>query len=311
MVCGLARPASCPHATSPAKINTKTSIKCEGKCQFTYNLEGVEANTASNPGTYLNFELTSSNASASFQGAKYEPKFLQLYAPSLHEYDSDRADAESILVLQGRRGTLYICTPLKGERGGPVDELIKTATSGSTLESRITNGDGNVITMPITKLDANALCIDSKFFTYRGTGLGTKGTNCEDARYIVYAPPSKVSLSKESLELLKDAVKDSRCEHPIVNNPLVVVNLDGPGGSIAGGDIYIKCEPTGNSVETKDVAFSTVNVFDPANLSDVWGIITGVFAMILMWVLWKTFEKLLSSALGPVSMKPGVPQSSS
>jgi hypothetical protein len=194
----------------------------------------------------------------------------------------------------------------------PVDELIKTATSGSTLESRLTRGNGNVITMGNTPLDANALCVDSKFFTYIGTGLGTKDAGCvEKANYIVYAPPSTVHLSNESLTELEEAISDSRCEHPIVDNQSVVVNLDGPGGSIAGGDIYIKCEPTGNSVETKDVAFSTVNVFDPANLSDVWGIITGVFAMILMWGLWKAFEKLMSAALGPVSMKPGVPQSSS
>jgi hypothetical protein len=303
----------CPDATSPAQINTTTSIKCDGKCQFTYSLKGVDAITASNPGTYLSFELTSAgNAIASFNSAKYEPKLLQLYSPSLHEYDNQRADAESILVLESQQGgTLYICTPLeKGSRSGPVDALINTATSGPTSESRITIGSGKIAIRE--KLDANALCIDGKFFTYSGTGLGTKDAGCvENASYIVYAPPHKVSLSGASLRELRTAIDDSRCEHPIVDNQSVVVNLDGPGGSIAGGDIYIKCEPTGNSVETKDVAFSTVNVFDPANLSDVWGIITGVFAMILMWGLWKAFEKLMSAALGPVSMKPGVPQSSS
>tara|TARA_Y100000389_G_C17470094_1_gene529597 strand:- start:2140 stop:3066 length:927 start_codon:yes stop_codon:yes gene_type:complete len=308
MPCGSVQNSLCANATSPAHIDTKTSFQCDGKCQFSYKLDGVDAREASNPGTYLNFKLSSgSNASASFNGVEYKPKLLQLYSPSLHEYNKQRAEAESILVLESPvQGNLYICTPLEtGGSSGPVDGLITIATS----ESRIPGGSGTTIAIN-EKLDANGLCIDSKFFTYSGTGLGN-GSGCDNnARYIVYAPPSKVPILPGSLRKLKSAI-DQSCNHPIVTNQSVVVNLGGPGGSIAGGDIYIKCEPTGNSIETKEVAFRTVNIFDPANMGNVWSVIMGMFAVILMWAIWKAFEKLLAAVLGPTSMMPEVPQPAS
>lgn len=305
MSCAADSSSACSNATSPAKINTRTSLKCEGKCQFSYTLPNVDAVSIVNSTSFLLFTLNEGpNSGVTFNGTKYSVKHLQVFAPSIHQYDSINASAEAIIVAQAPgRGYLYICTPIElGGSAGPLDPLISLA-----IERVPTAGSQTTIN---EKLDANALCLDSKFFNYTGTGLGAR-TSCDPgATFIVYAPPNKISILPGTLEKLKKVIV-ADCGLPPVANDSVVVNLDGPGEQVAGGDIYIKCEPTGHSMATKEVSFPDINIFDPANMGNMWSVLMGMFAMLLMWGLYALYGKMLSSLLGPHNMSPSVPGSGS
>ena len=292
---------TCPDATAPANINTKTPYKCEGKCKFSFTFEGLTTNSISNNGNWLTFSLYGPNASgATYDGITYKPKHIQLFSPSIHEYDSRKADAESIIVLEApARGYLYICTPLeKAASSGPLDAFVTMAS-----ERAPTVGTSFAVS---EKVNVEGLCPMSKFFTYSGTGLGKLSSCDAGAIYVVYAPPSTAAILPGTIDKLR-CITEEACGLKTVPNPSVVVSLDGPGGGVGGGDIYIKCEPTGHSRITKEVAFDKVNIFDPANFGNVWSVLMGLFAMLLMWAIWTAFSKLLSSVLGPASMTPLVP----
>ena len=292
---------SCSNATSPAYINTRTSFKCDGKCQFSYTLDEVDAVSIVNSNTFLLFSLNEGpNTGVNYNGVRYSLKHLQIFSPSLHEYDRIKTYAESILVAEAPgRGYLYICTPMEvGGSSGPLDSLISLAA-----ERVPTAGNQTTIN---EKIDGNSLCIDSKFYTYTGTGLGARTSCAPGATFIVYAPPSKLPLLPGNLDKLRKIIGVD-CGLPAVNNDSVVVNLDGPGGSVSGGDIYIKCEPTGSSMETKEVSFPELNIFDPSNMGNMWTLLTGMFAMLLMWGLYMVYSRMLAALLGPDSMQPEVP----
>ena len=123
--------SSCPDATAPAFIDTKTPYKCEGKCKFSFSLDGVSSTSITNSGNCITFSLHAPSASGvSFDGIRYNPKHLQVFTPSIHQYDSRKADGESIMVFEAPgRGYLYVCTPLeKGASSGPLDGLISMAS---------------------------------------------------------------------------------------------------------------------------------------------------------------------------------------
>ena len=292
----------CPNATSPARINTSKAFKCDGKCQFSYSGDNFTVEALRNSGTFLSFDLSGpSGGGATFNGISYTPQELFIYSPSLHEYNGQKAEAETVIVLRSVSARmLFVCTPLSvSGTSGPVDSLINIASertpSAAAGERAISE-----------KVDLNTLFGDTQFFTYSGTGLGERTTCDTGVRFVVYAPPNTKAILPGTLRKLQNIIKED-CKLPPVDNPSVVVNIDGPGGGVGGGDIYIKCEPTGSSLETKEVAFYDLNIFDPSNMGNAWTMIIGLFAAIVMWGLWTAFGRLLNSLLGPQSMDPPVP----
>ena len=294
----------CTPATSPAKINTSTPIKCDGKCQFTYSNENTSVSIIRNGQFFLSFDLTGPSGRISrFNGVNYTPRELLVFSPSLHEYNGHKAEAETVVVCAapGASRLLYVCSPLsKSGTSGSVDHLIAIASD------RIPHANSDDVVID-EKIDLDGLYGQTLFFTYQGTGLGRR-TNCDEgAHFVVYAPPRTKSILPGSLDILRKLIAPD-CHLPAVHNPSVVVNVNGPGGSNIGGDIYIKCEPTGDSLETKEVAFSNINIFDPSNLVNAWDVIAGLFAAILMYVLWTGFAHALSSTLGDAKMTPLYPK---
>lgn len=91
---------------------------CKNKCSMRYDYKTIEqicvSKTTSNININLRHEENTSPA-ISFDEIGYNPKNIAIYAPSLHKYNNNKADAEICIThnqQNGSPGNLYIFIPL-------------------------------------------------------------------------------------------------------------------------------------------------------------------------------------------------------
>ena len=290
----------CGGATSPANIRTKTGLRCDGKCSFSYDYDAAHVELLENRADYLRISLGNNEPySVKFNSESYKPTEIRIYQPGIHTYNvSERADAEIIVVHAQSASSkpLYVCTPLTARAGtNKLDSIIRLAKDLANSKGGIAKVNNE------TTIDLSTLVHNTKFFTYMGTNF-----NCEgDARYIVYALPTTSAYSTKSRDLLGKIL--TCCNPPMKtdNKVKVAVNVNGPMGSTGGeGNVYIKCRPTGEGEGTISVPVSETDIYGLDQLNEYGWVFTAFIGAVVMLALWHGFARLMRGVFGPASMRP-------
>jgi carbonic anhydrase len=80
------------------KINTEVN-KCSNKCNLTYNYSTAEPNVnMTNSTTYLSYVFTQSDNTAKLDDETFNLTELQIYSPSVHQYNSNTQIAELLMI---------------------------------------------------------------------------------------------------------------------------------------------------------------------------------------------------------------------
>jgi len=185
---------------------------------------------------------------AKYNGVDYKVDHIHIYQPSLHRYDGALADAELLAYHSSSDGrNLIVSIPINIGNGAGKQSSDIMNTILQNLPSRSRSG-GKYIS-DVNNFNLGNLIPKEGFFTYVGRHLLPQYTGIYN--YIVYHKKDAILVFRDSLASLNDANRDTAITktEPISENRMprnmFYYNKRGANNAKGSGDIYIKCNPTG------------------------------------------------------------------
>ena len=223
--------------------------KCNSKCSYSFNYK-TSSCTIKNKGDFLLLGYDDNNGSkVNYNGRPYKIKEIRLYSPSINTYNSEKADVELAVVHQNNYGDMlvvyvpFIKSSVSTSASNLFDQIIPAAPSKNSLETTVANTNDYSL---------NHLIPKNKFFTYNDNLPWESGT--KDVNFIVFdVSPSSATISPSAYNIL--IRKLSKVHTYKTSKKKVFVNVNGStniGGS-KDQEIFISCNPAGQSDKFKDV----------------------------------------------------------
>jgi hypothetical protein len=185
---------------------------------------------------------------AKYNGVDYKVEHIHIYQPSLHRYDGALADAELLAYHSSSDGrNLIVSIPINIGNGAGKQSSDIMNTILQNLPSRSASG-GKYIS-DVNNFSLGNLIPKEGFFTYVGRHLLPQYTGVYN--YIVYHKKDAILVFRDSLASLNDTSRDTAITttEPISENRMprnmYYYNKRGANNAKGSGDIYIKCNPTG------------------------------------------------------------------
>jgi carbonic anhydrase len=240
---------SCPNATAPIDIG-KDNIagKCDLKCEFSFHYNNSSC-IATNRGDYISLAYDSSSSPpVIYNSSSYDVKEVRIYSPSLHSFNGSKADGEFIIIHNSSSGAkpLLVCIPVKSSNTGEENSKILT-TIIQTVSSNAP-ASGEKTTVSLSRFNLNAFVPRKPFFSYTATEP-YQPCSTDNVEYIVYPSDSAIGLAERVLTALQKVITTNN--YDIKSSPGLFFNPKGPTSGAGSGEIYIDCQPVGESDEEK------------------------------------------------------------
>jgi carbonic anhydrase len=231
-------------------VMRKEDRACSATCNYSYQYNTSTCNVF-HKGSYLRIPYDSGSGGiypARYNGVDYKVEHIHIYQPSLHRYDGTLADAELLAYHSSADGrNLIVSIPINvgngsGKQSSDIMNTIlqnlpgKSSTAGKYISDVNNFNLGNLIPK-------------EGFFTYVGRHLLPQFTGTYN--YIVYHKKDAIMVYRDSLTSLIDENRSSSITktEPLSENNmpknLYYYNKRGANNAKGNGDIYIKCNPTG------------------------------------------------------------------
>jgi len=227
----------------PLDIQTDGSEKCSLKCRLHYKY-GDSSCRMANYNVFINIQYDGVS-DVVFNNVKYTPNSILLVRPSLHTYSGQPAAAEIMIFHTSNQGGLVISVPLVvGAKLTQGSYLLKDIISAGPK-----SGDGSA-SPSIADFNINYLIPKSRYYTYEGPGIGQTSCNSMLFQYVVFHPRyGAISISSETFKVLEALVQP--LSFITASRGICAVNMTGTtnNGFDGDGQIYIDCQPTGESEE--------------------------------------------------------------
>ena len=293
---------TCNSSTTPLDISLTTqSGKCDSKCDYSFKYQTSSCSVTNN-GTYISIAYDGGNDTpVKYNSHGYNVVEFRIYAPSAHTYMGTRAPAEIVIIHSPVSGgnNLIVSIPVRNDEIGITSKgsvLIDSIIKGTATKA-LSNNETATLNL-IKPFTLNDIVPRKTFYSY--TGPDTFYNCAQTVDYIVFTPlVSNISLSKQSINILYKIISPSgiSAKQPSQSVQLFI-NENGPSNSNTDDDIYIDCQPVGQSEDNKDIVTPTDYDPSPIDLKDIlhnpWfqfiGISLLIFIMILVVsALFKTF----------------------
>jgi len=255
---------SCPNATGPVNIiHTETS--CFNKCRLRYNFQKTGV-TATHQNNYISIEpnnkntpnvvYSSANTPVCRNGGEgnFAVEDIRIYQPSLHTYGKKEthADGEVIIHLNNLSGgrNLVICIAITRNNGTQNSASRQVASIISYLQ-KMGNSVGEGGTVQGLNFDLNDFMPKGKgFYTYIASMPYTPCLKCVD--FVVYdINDAALSLGEGVIaDLVKLINKSTIPVKKITDGLGYAYNQTGAEVNTSNDEIYIDCQPTGDSGST-------------------------------------------------------------
>jgi len=238
---------SCPNATAPIDIG-KDNIagKCDLKCEFSFNYNNSSC-IATNRGDYISLAYDSSSSPpVIYNSASYDVSEVRIYSPSLHSFNGTKADGEFIIIHNTSSGAkpLFVCIPVKSSNTGQESSKLLTGI----IQTVSTNAPAvdEKTTVSLSRFNLNAFVPRKPFFSYTASEpYQPCSTNIVE--YIVFPSDSAIGLAEFVLKSLQKVIDAN--SYDIKPSPGLFFNPKGPTSGAGSGEIYIDCQPVGESDE--------------------------------------------------------------
>ena len=224
--------------------------ECELKC--TYNYKYVNSNcVATNNGVMLllSYDKTSTHP-VTYNNNKYDVGQITIYSPSFHKFNGDFMDAEMIITHNPIMGgaELAVAIPIIESNMSNDATHILTQIILNVSNSAPNNGESTTVSLSNYSLDN--FVPQKPFYNYSDTA--------NNIEYIVFDKEYSINLSQQTLNTLRSIIGNYNSSAYGGN---LFYNKKGPNSSSsAEGDIYISCQPTGNSEENTDVMYDKPSI---------------------------------------------------
>jgi carbonic anhydrase len=231
-------------------VMKKEDRACSSTCNYSYQYNTSTCNVY-HKGSYLRIPYDSGSGGiypAKYNGVDYKIDHIHIFQPSLHRYDGALADAELLAYHSSSDGrNLIVSIPINVGNGSGKQSSDIMNTILQNLPDK-SNTAGKYIS-DVNNFNLGNLIPKEGFFTYVGRHLLPQYTGIYN--YIVYHKKDAIMVYRDSLMSLIDSNRSSSITEtgPITENNmpknLYYYNKNGANNSKGNGDIYIKCNPTG------------------------------------------------------------------
>ncbi len=258
---------SCPNATAPIDINTSNVVgKCDYKCEYSFQYNDSSC-IATNRSDYISIAYDSSSSPpVTYNSSAYNVKEIRIYSPSLHSYMGNKTDGEAIIVHDSASGAppLLVCVPIKVSNTGSV---------GSNYLSSIVNtvaqnapADGEQTTVSISRFNLNAFVPRKPFFSYTASEPYQPCSTNKNEYVVFTLSDGSIGITKDTLDKLHSVIKTNAYD---VKTGSLFYNEKGPVSSDRDGQIYIDCQPVGQSEEEEIIVTDTGSSSFNINTSNI------------------------------------------
>ena len=244
---------SCPNATSPINISLSSITgKCDYKCAYNFNYNNSSC-IATNRGDYLSLSYdNSSTHPVIYNASNYDVNEIRLYTPSLHSYSGSKTDGELIIIHNPITGAvpLLTCIPIKSNNNSSVSSLLFKTIVDNVANSAPADGETTTVSLGNQQFNLNDLVPKKPFFAYSATEpYQPCSTN---VNLLVYDSLTvSLDIMPDTLTKLQSIIQNN--SYDIKTGPNLFYNEKGPNINSGGGDIYIDCQPVGESDETTEI----------------------------------------------------------
>ena len=230
---------------------------CDGKCSLSFKYQ-ASACTVTNKGNYLSFGYENNDSQIVFNSSNYKVQDIRLYRPSINTFNSDRLDAELVVVHKNNLNEyLAICVPVKKSNSStPASSLFNQILSAAPVSN------GETATVSVTDYSLNHFIPKASFYSY--TGNLPWDRNIKNVNFVVFdKKESNANIDNGTFELLKKLIEEKTFtvsqDGDLYYNKKGSTNIGGKQDT----DIYIDCQPTGvDSLKNESISFKV-----PTNLS--------------------------------------------
>ena len=235
--------------------------KCDLKCAYSYQYPESNITAKNND---INISLTYENGNKPpviFNNNKYTVHQINLFAPSLHQYNGIKVPGELVIVHVPELGgpDLIVCIPIlqSGDYTAATDLITQVINNVSTNAP----SKGESTNLNISNFSLQHIVPKKPFIYYSGT------YNQGVADFIVFPTVACIPLTQTTLNKLSSIVKPFSL---VMNGGNLFLNSKGPnsGMKFKNDDIYISCKPTGASEEKSYITQPSTNTSSTTNLFD-------------------------------------------
>lgn len=250
---------------SPINILTNQEVnQCTNKCNLTYQNSIAEQDVViTNNGTYISVSITNNDNTANLDNSYYALSELQIYSPSLHQYNNTNQIGEILMVYNSTENSteqLIISVPISQTGGSVTDQGFNNLMN---VVNVYTPSEGDTSNFVVSDLNFNNFISTSSFYTYTGTVID----NCETTAYYILFYPTDFSIFIPNNYIYNNQIT---CINPsnITIEPNTNYFYNPNGANFGDGDgIYMDCVAVNTSEEEDLVPISNSN----SNMSGSYG----------------------------------------
>lgn len=236
---------SCDRSTAPINIPSSSSVyPCDLKCAYNFAYGNSNCNIKNEQNyIHLSYDQRSDAKAIRYNTLNLYVQEVRLYSPSLHKYQGKQAAAELLIIHGGDGVNLIVSIPIvagsKISQGGALlDGIIQEGLP------RISNL-GESASLGIDNYNLDYVVPKKPFFSYSGTLPYTPCTG--KYNYIVFDIGNAINIKSSSIKQLRKVI--SPFSAPIRDTEPFYNKLGPNQGGDNSSDIYIECNPTGDSGE--------------------------------------------------------------
>jgi len=261
---------------------------CNYKCAYSFKYPTSDS-TATNYGTKIDLTYEAdANPPAKYNNVNLKVNEIMIVSPSVHLFNNANTDAEIIIthIPNNSAGNpLYVCIPINtsgisSKASQIITEIINAVSTGApSIGERVNQG--------ISAFTLDDIIPMEPFYTY----------NSDSIDYIAYGLQNAISISADTLQKMQAFLRPYDSDN-FNSDALVFLNPDGPttnSDGAGGNEIYIDCNPTGNSEEEAEV--TNVNVKSATN-NDIGSLFSSpIFTLLLSSVVFVILILLIYNIL--------------
>jgi len=306
---------SCEDATAPILISKNTNQICNLKCSYSFNYPPSNISIL-NHGDYISWKTGDTNISpVVYNDDFYNVQEIRIYWRSIHAYGraTTKADAEMFIIHTDAKSTknLIVCVPIV-KSSTSTDECMTLFDLIMSEVSRTATTSGDQTTYSNPKFTLNKFVPMKPYFSYTGT---LPWMPCNGSySYIVYHKDYAINMSPQAYGILTGGsskagglVKMQNMSSNKGNPANLFFNAKGPTKP-QGGDIYIDCQPTGDSGEVLVPARAdTGGILDNEVLKKMWNkkFVKILIGALIMLAIWKLSMKMIGGIAGTTAKVGG------
>lgn len=231
--------------------------RCDLKCE--YNFKYTTSNSiATNLNNYIQISYEQSGVPpVTYNNIKYNVDYILIIQPSIHNFNGTPAVAELIIYHTSLKGggRLVVCIPftVSGDNttaSNIISEIISLVASNAP-------NSGENVNLNSSEFTLQNIVPNKPFYNYTKI---IDGTN-----YIIFDIKNAIPISSTTLNSLTTILQPIPVSDSLImsksgkgkENINIFYNAKGPNSNNKEDDIYISCNPTGNSENEETVTFQT------------------------------------------------------